>query len=150
MLVACPDYLADVFAQLRTSLPRQQLSLWGASGWHAKHHTRRPDVAYDTDQSLVYTNERDRPAKATPMEEDDRDASPPRDHDVSATKKRGRRPSEPLKVRLELVVVDGEAGRELMQRQAAVVREALQWFADNPPTTSRAMGDAVSLSTTSV
>ncbi len=66
------------------------------------------------------------------MTEDDRGTSPPIDHDVSPTKRRGRRPPEPLKVRIELVVVDGEAGRELMRRQAAAVREALQWFADNP------------------
>jgi len=55
------------------------------------------------------------------MAEDDRGTSPPIDHDFFPTKKRGRRPPEPLKVRVELVVVDGEAGRELMQRQAAAV-----------------------------
>ncbi len=65
MVVACPDHLADVFAQLRTLLLRQQLSQWGTSGWHAKHHTSRPDVAFQTDRSLLCTT-RDRPAKASP------------------------------------------------------------------------------------
>jgi hypothetical protein len=39
-------------------------------------------------------------------------------------------------VRVELVVIDsnGQLGKELLRRQAAVVREALQWFADHPPT----------------
>jgi hypothetical protein len=37
--------------------------------------------------------------------------------------------AEPLTVRIELVVVDGPAGEELFNRQAAVVYEALQWFA---------------------
>nr|WP_193599462.1 hypothetical protein [Micromonospora purpureochromogenes] len=46
---------------------------------------------------------------------------------------RGRPAPEPLKVRVELVVVDGQAGKELLKRQAAAVREALQWFADHPP-----------------
>ncbi|GAA0739530.1 hypothetical protein Drose_16995 [Dactylosporangium roseum] len=50
---------------------------------------------------------------------------PPRGH--------GRPAPEPLKVRVELVVVDGQAGKELLKRQAAAVREALQWFADHPP-----------------
>jgi hypothetical protein len=35
-------------------------------------------------------------------------------------------------VRIELVVVDGPDAKELLKRQAAAVREALQWFADNP------------------
>ncbi|HET8659196.1 MAG TPA: hypothetical protein VFM55_09380 [Micromonosporaceae bacterium] len=35
-------------------------------------------------------------------------------------------------MRIELVVVDGPDAKELLRRQAAVVREALQWFADNP------------------
>ncbi|MFC6022709.1 hypothetical protein ACFP2T_41960 [Plantactinospora solaniradicis] len=46
----------------------------------------------------------------------------------------GRPASEPLKVRVELIVVDDPAAaKELLKRQAAVVKEALQWFADNPP-----------------
>ena len=36
---------------------------------------------------------------------------------------------------IELVVVDnsGQLGKELLRRQGAAVREALQWFADHPP-----------------
>jgi hypothetical protein len=43
-----------------------------------------------------------------------------------------RRSAEPLKVRIELVVVDGGAGKELLRPHGAVVREALQWFHDHP------------------
>ena len=67
------------------------------------------------------------------MNENDSDAAPPTEHDVPSAKKRGRPPREPLKVHIELVVIDGQEGKALMQRQAAVVREALRWFADNPP-----------------
>jgi hypothetical protein len=38
---------------------------------------------------------------------------------------------ESLTVRVELVVVDGAAGKELLRKQAIVVRQALQWFADH-------------------
>jgi hypothetical protein len=38
---------------------------------------------------------------------------------------------EPLTVRVELVVIDGPAGKELLNQQATVVRAALQWFADH-------------------
>jgi len=34
-----------------------------------------------------------------------------------------------LTVRYEFMVVDGDAAKDLMQRQAAVVREALEYFA---------------------
>ena len=51
----------------------------------------------------------------------------------------GRPAPEPLKVRIELVVVDGPDAKELLKRQAAVVREALQWFADNPTPKARAV-----------
>jgi hypothetical protein len=55
---------------------------------------------------------------------------------VAATeRRRGRRRPEPLNVRFEVVVIDGEEGKELHRRQAAVVREALAWFANNPATT---------------
>jgi hypothetical protein len=39
-------------------------------------------------------------------------------------------------VRIELVVIDsnGQLGKELLRRQASAVKEALQWFADHPPT----------------
>jgi len=40
-------------------------------------------------------------------------------------------------VRIELVVVDGEDGKELLRRQGAVVREALQWFHDHPAAMDR-------------
>jgi hypothetical protein len=39
--------------------------------------------------------------------------------------------NEPLTVRVELVVIDGVAGSELLDQQAAVVCEALQWFAEH-------------------
>jgi hypothetical protein len=71
------------------------------------------------------------------MNEDDPDATLPAEQEVAPAKRHGRRPPEPLKVRVELVVVDGEAGKELMKRQAAAVRDALQWFADNPSAVHR-------------
>lgn len=48
-------------------------------------------------------------------------------------RRRGRL-GEPT-VPLELVVVDsnGQVGKDLLRRQAAAVREALQWLADHPP-----------------
>jgi len=41
-----------------------------------------------------------------------------------------------LTVRIELVVIgnDSEVGNELRRRQAAAVRETVQWFADHPTT----------------
>jgi hypothetical protein len=36
-------------------------------------------------------------------------------------------------VKIEFVVVNGPAADELIKRQAAAVRDALQWFADHPP-----------------
>jgi hypothetical protein len=53
-----------------------------------------------------------------------------------------RRDRRPLQVRVELVAVDGEAGKLLAQRQAAVIREVLQWFHDHPPGVDRAVDDA--------
>lgn len=38
----------------------------------------------------------------------------------------------PLAVRVELVLVDGEAGKVLARHQAAAVRAALEWVRDNP------------------
>ena len=54
-------------------------------------------------------------------------AQPPR--------RRRSRLGEPT-VRIELVVIGSasQLGKELLRRQAAAVREALQWFADHPPT----------------
>ena len=49
--------------------------------------------------------------------------------------RRRSRLGEPT-VRIELVVIDSDSrlGTELLRRQAAAVREAVQWFADHPPT----------------
>jgi hypothetical protein len=49
--------------------------------------------------------------------------------------RRRSRLGEPT-VRIELVVIDsnGQLGKELLRRQAAVVKEAFQRFADHPPT----------------
>jgi hypothetical protein len=72
------------------------------------------------------------------MDEDDPAEAPDGAVDyVAHPQKRERRRPEPLKVSVELVVVDGELGRELLQRQAAAVREALRWFAENPPAEPR-------------
>jgi hypothetical protein len=38
---------------------------------------------------------------------------------------------EPLAVRVELVIIDGPAAKELLGRQARVIREALLWFAEH-------------------
>lgn len=38
---------------------------------------------------------------------------------------------EPLTVRIELVVAAGPAAEELLNRQAAVICQALQWFAEH-------------------
>lgn len=50
-------------------------------------------------------------------------------------RRRRSRLGEPT-VRIELVVIDSDSqlGQELHHRQAAIVKEALQWFADHPPT----------------
>jgi hypothetical protein len=50
-------------------------------------------------------------------------------------RRRRSRLGEPT-VRIELVVIDsnGQLGKELLRRQASAVKEALQWFADHPPT----------------
>ena len=37
----------------------------------------------------------------------------------------------PVKVRVELVVVDGPEGQHLRQRQAEAVRAALRWLAED-------------------
>ena len=72
------------------------------------------------------------------MDEDDPDEDPGGAvDDVAPPRRRERRQPEPLKVTVEFVVVDGELGRELLLRQAAAVRDALRWFADNPPTEPR-------------
>jgi hypothetical protein len=59
---------------------------------------------------------------------DDTDADRP-----DAALARRRRPvNEPLKVRFEIVAVDGPAGKELARRQAAVMRDVLGWLRDHP------------------
>ena len=45
------------------------------------------------------------------------------------------RRDEPFDVHIEFVVMDGEQCRHLARRQAAIMREVLQWLYDNPPTT---------------
>lgn len=54
---------------------------------------------------------------------------------VQPLRRRRSRLGEPT-VRIELVVIDsnGQLGKELLRRQAAAVKAALQWFADHPPT----------------
>jgi hypothetical protein len=37
-----------------------------------------------------------------------------------------------MKVRVELVLVDGAEGEYLRQRQGEAIREALRWFAEHP------------------
>ena len=61
------------------------------------------------------------------------DAAPPDGESTYAPRAAGRPAPDPLRVRVELVVVDGPAAKELLKRQAAAVREALRWFADHPP-----------------
>ena len=59
-------------------------------------------------------------------------------------RRRRSRLGEPT-VRIELVVLDsnGQLGKELLRRQAAAVKGALQWFADHPATDeSDHQGDA--------
>jgi hypothetical protein len=41
--------------------------------------------------------------------------------------------SIPITVKISLVVVEGLAAEELIRRQAAAVKAALQWFAGHPP-----------------
>jgi hypothetical protein len=76
------------------------------------------------------------------MNEDDSGVAPPSEQEAAAAKRRGRRRGEPLRVQIELVVVDGEAGKELGNRQAVAIRRALQWFADNPPAADWPFGPA--------
>jgi hypothetical protein len=41
--------------------------------------------------------------------------------------------AHPLRVKITFVVVHGTAAEELIKRQGAAVREALEWFASHPP-----------------
>jgi hypothetical protein len=45
---------------------------------------------------------------------------------------RGGRNPGPFEVRVEIVVLEGEVGRELGRRQAAVMRKVLRWLHENP------------------
>ncbi|MEV4638097.1 hypothetical protein AB0J80_12170 [Actinoplanes sp. NPDC049548] len=40
---------------------------------------------------------------------------------------------DPLSVKITFVVVHGTAAEELIKRQGAAVRDALEWFASHPP-----------------
>ena len=51
-------------------------------------------------------------------------------------RRRRSRLGEPT-VYIEFVVVNGELGKQLLRKQAAAIREALQWFADHPPPSNK-------------
>jgi hypothetical protein len=59
--------------------------------------------------------------------------SPPASESKYDAAAAGRPRTGPLRVKIEFVVVNGPAAEELIKRQAAAVRDALQWFADHPP-----------------
>jgi hypothetical protein len=42
--------------------------------------------------------------------------------------------TDPLSLKIALVVVHGTAAEELIKQQGAAVRDALEWFASHPPT----------------
>jgi hypothetical protein len=66
------------------------------------------------------------PARADPSSPDAGESKYP-------ARARGRPGPEPLKVRIELVVVDGPEAKELLRRQAIAVRDALRWRLDHRP-----------------
>jgi hypothetical protein len=41
--------------------------------------------------------------------------------------------TDPLSLKITFVVVHGTAAEELIERQGAAVRDALEWFANHPP-----------------
>lgn len=49
---------------------------------------------------------------------------------VGATRHPG---TDPLSLKIALVVVHGTAAEELIKQQGAAVRDALEWFASHPP-----------------
>lgn len=62
------------------------------------------------------------------------DKGPPRVGESKYDPAAARQPAiQPLKVKIEFVVVRGPAAEQLIKRQVAAVRDALQWFADHPP-----------------
>jgi hypothetical protein len=90
-----------------------------------RQNRRRDPVTRDTtagqhDKDLTPGDRDDRPIQQATESQYDRAAA--------------RQPdTRPLKVKVEFVVVRGPAAVELIKRQAAAVRDALQWFADHPP-----------------
>jgi len=89
--------------------------------WVAVHVDR--GGAKTDDQRRAAPGRHDSPAEWQPGA--DHGAAPP-------PRRRSRRDDEPFDVRIEFVVLDGEAGKELARRRAAVVRKVLQWFHGNP------------------
>jgi hypothetical protein len=79
----------------------------------------RGTAAEQRDKDLSPGNEDDRPTPHASESQYDRAAARQRD-------------TRPLKVKVEFVVVPGPAAEELIKRQTAAVRDALQWFADHP------------------
>jgi hypothetical protein len=72
----------------------------------------------------------------SPRDRDDKPTRQPNESSYAAAPASAvQRPSdaEPLKVKIEFVVVDGRAAEELIRTQASALKEALQWFADNRP-----------------
>jgi hypothetical protein len=60
------------------------------------------------------------------------DQSPQREKSGYDAAPPGRPGPQPLKTRIELVLVSGPEGKQLRTRQAAAIREALRWFAERP------------------
>jgi len=60
------------------------------------------------------------------------DQSPPQEKSSYHAAPPGRPGPQPLKTRIELVLVSGPEGKQLRMRQAAAIREALRWFAQHP------------------
>jgi len=60
------------------------------------------------------------------------DQSPPQEKSSYHAAPPGRPGPQPLKTRIELVLVSGPEGKQLRMRQAAAIREALRWFAEHP------------------
>jgi hypothetical protein len=61
-----------------------------------------------------------------------KDPSPQQEQSSYHAAPPGRPGPEPLKVRIELVLVSDPEGKQLRMRQAAAIREALRWFAEHP------------------
>jgi hypothetical protein len=82
------------------------------------------------------------PEPAQPREQDHPAQQPPGQADRGAWQADGesryRRvapgpaPDQPLQVRIEFVVLDGPAGKELARRQARIMRKVLRWIAEHP------------------